>query len=140
LNEKQLSNYAKKAFAEKDPSASLHVLLETRADSILYRSGFASTRRAARQMVSHGHVAVNGRRTTMPSYKLVKGDVITVREGSRKSPLFASLAEKNDSGRAIPQWLSIDVGLLKIEVTGMPQYSPVETSLDYATVFEFYSR
>ncbi len=138
LAEKQLSNYAHKAITEPDPSLSLYRTLEMRADSAVYRAGFASTRRAARQMVSHGHITINGRRTTVPSHEVKKGDVISVREGSRTSPLFASLAEKE--ARSIPQWLSVDLNLLKAEVTGEPMYSSAEVGLDLATVFEFYSR
>lgn len=139
LNERQLSNYAEKAMGQPDPSTTLHRSLEMRADSAVYRAGLATTRRAARQIVSHGHIVVNGRRTTTPSHHLKKGDVITVREGSRTSPLFAGLAEAEDR-RAVPQWLSVDVGLLKVDVTGEPAYTTVETGLDYPTVFEFYSR
>lgn len=141
LSEKQLSNYAQEAFAEKDPSASLHRLLETRADSAAYRAGFASTRRAARQAVSHGHFTVNGRRITTPSYRLRKGDVLAVRQGSRTSPLFAGLAEeKEESSRSIPQWLAVDLAAFTAEIAADPPYAPAESGLDYATVFEFYSR
>lgn len=141
LSERQLSNYAQAAFAEKDPSASLHKALEMRADNAAYRAGFASTRRAARQAVSHGHITVNGIRITTPSYRLKKGDVLAIREGSRRSPLFAGLVEeKEEQTRSIPQWLSVDLSLMKAEVAGEPQYAPAEVGLDYATVFEFYSR
>ena len=141
ISERQLSNYAQAAFAEKDPSISLHKALEMRADSAVYRAGFASTRRAARQGVSHGHFTINGKRITTPSYHLRKGDVIAVREGSRTSPLFAGLAEnKEESPRAIPQWLHVDLSLFKAEITGEPSYTPMEAGLDYPTVFEFYSR
>lgn len=139
LAEKQLSNYAGAAFEEVDPSAALHKALEMRIDSAVYRAGFAPTRRAARQMVSHGHITINGRRTTVPSHRLKKGDVFTVRAGSVKSPLFAGLAEREDA-RAVPQWLSVDITALKTEVTGEPSYAAAEAGLDYATVFEFYSR
>lgn len=139
LAERQLSNYAEKAFREADPSQSLHKALELRVDSALYRTGFAITRRAARQAVSHGHVTVNGKRITTPSYALRKGDVISIREGSRRSPLFAGLAEK-EGGRSIPQWLSVDVSQLRAEVVAEPSYTTVESGLDYPTVFEFYSR
>ena len=141
LSERQLSNYAKEAFENDNPSQALHRALEMRADSAVYRAGLASTRRAARQMVSHGHITVNGKRITMPSYRVRKGDVLGVREGSRTSPLFASLADaKEEGGRVIPSWLKVDINLMKAEVAGEPAYSPVETSLDYSTVFEFYSR
>jgi small subunit ribosomal protein S4 len=141
LSERQLSNYAHAAFKEKDPSAALNTALEMRADSAVYRAGLASTRRAARQIVSHGHIVINGVRITTPSYKLKKGDVITVREGSRTSTLFASLADVNpESVRSIPSWLSFDVKTLRAEVKENPTYSSVDMGLDYPTVFEFYSR
>jgi small subunit ribosomal protein S4 len=140
LNERQLSNYAEKAFTHEDPSKALHTSLELRADNAAYRAGFAPTRRAARQLVSHGHLTVNGRRITTPSHQLRKGDVIGIREGSRTSTLFASLAEKGEEQRPAPQWLAVDLTKLTAEVTGEPVYTTVETGLDYPTVFEFYSR
>src|SRR6185503_10430205 len=122
LSERQLANYAKEAYLAKDPSVTLHKMLEMRADMVLYRSGFASTRRAARQAVSHGHVLVNDVRIKTPSVKLKKGDKISIREGVRKSPLYAGLAEKNPAERrAIPSWVSVDVNLLTAEVKGEPQ-------------------
>jgi small subunit ribosomal protein S4 len=141
LSERQLSNYAKDAYLAKDPSAVLHMMLEMRADTALYRAGLASTRRSARQAVSHGHVLINGVRIKTPSYRLKKGDKISIREGVRKSALYAGLAEKNPAElRAVPAWLSVDVNMLTAEVKGEPQYSAAEIGLDYSTVFEFYSR
>lgn len=138
ITEKQLSNYAKKAMHEADPSAALHQALEMRADSVVYRAGFAPTRRAARQAVSHGHFTVNGRRVSIPSMRIKPGDVLAVREGARKSPLYAALAERENRG--IPKWLTSDFTLLKTEISGEPTYNAAETGLDYATLFEFYSR
>lgn len=141
LSERQLSNYAKSAITHKDPAQALHKALEMRADSAAYRANLASTRRAGRQMVSHGHITVNGRRITSPSYAVKKGDVIGVREGSRKSPLFAGLAEeKKENTRTIPQWLDVDMNMLTATVTGEPHYNALESGLDYSTLFEFYSR
>ncbi len=141
ISERQLSNYAKQAYKAPDPSTTLHRSLEMRLDSVAYRSSFAPTRRAARQMVSHGHILVNGKRTTTPSYRLQKGDVLSVREGSRRSPLFAQLtAEGQEASRNVPKWLTYDPGALKIDVVGEPLFTPAETTLDYPTVFEFYSR
>ncbi len=141
LSERQLSNYAHTAFKEKDPSAALNVELEMRADSSIYRAGFASTRRAARQIVSHGHILINGVRITTPSHRVRPGDVMTIREGSKTSPLFAGLSEVNpESGRAIPAWLQADPKQLRVEVKDMPVYNSVDGGLDYPTVFEFYSR
>ena len=141
LSERQLSNYAKAAFAEEDPSTSLHRALETRADTAIYRAGLASTRRAARQIVSHGHIMINGKRITTPSHCVRKGDVISVREGSRTSPLFAALSEtKEENTRSVPAWLKVDLNLLRVEVVDEPTWNPMESGLDYSTVFEFYSR
>lgn len=140
LTEKSLSNYAKAAYSEENPSVALHQALEGRLDSVAYKSGFALTRRAARQMVSHGHITVNGTRSTTPSRKLSKGDVFEVRAGSRKSPLFAHLGNPETVARPIPNWLSVDAPLMKGEVVGGVAYSPAESSLDYPAVFEFYSR
>ena len=139
ITERQLSNYVKKAYTTTDPSVTLHKMLEMRADSVAYRAGLAPTRRAARQLVSHGHLLVNGTRITAPSHHLKKGDSLTVREGSHKSALFASKNEEGE-GRGIPTWLSVDMSALKVDVLGEPLYTPTETTLEYATVFEFYSR
>ena len=140
LSERQLSNYAKEAITTANPPATLNKMLEMRADMVAYRAGFASTRRAARQAVSHGHFTINGKRVTTPSFKLKKGDVLEVRGPNRTSPLYAALAEKNAEGRSIPGWIDVDVALLKATITGEPQYSVMEGGLDFATVFEFYSR
>lgn len=141
LSEKQLSNYAHEAFEQADPSSALNRALEMRADMAVYRAGLASTRRAARQIVSHGHITINGTRITTPSHKVKKGDILAVREGSRKSPLFAALAEQLKEGGVRPStWITLDPDLLRAEVTGEPTYNAGETGLDYATVFEFYSR
>ncbi len=141
LSERQLANYAHASFEEKDPRAALHKWLEMRADSVVYRAGLSLTRRAARQAVSHGHITINGKRITTPSHRVKKGDTVAVREGSAKSPLFAGLVEaKEDQTRTIPQWLSVDLNVLRANVTGEPSYNPLEAGLDYSTVFEFYSR
>lgn len=142
LSEKQLSSYAAAAFQEKDPSAALNKSLEMRADMVVYNAGLALTRRAARQIVSHGHILINGARITTPSHKVRKGDVVSVREGSKTSPLFAGLAdaEKEAGSRSIPQWISFDVSKLTAEIKGEPTFNQATTGLDYATVFEFYSR
>lgn len=140
IPEKQLSNYAAVAFETANPSESLHRALEMRLDSAAYRAGFASTRRGARQMVSHGHLLVNGKRITTPSYKLKKGDTISVREGSRTSPLFAHMGNPEASARTIPQWLSVDLPTMVAKVDGEPAFSAAEIPLDYSAVFEFYSR
>lgn len=138
LLEHQFANYVAKAMNDPQPAAALHRLLETRLDSIAYRLGLASTRRGARQMVTHGHLTVNGRRSNVPSQQLRIGDVVSVREGSRTSSLFAGLAEKELP--TPPGWLSFDKDLLKGTVSALPTYIPGEGAADYAQVIEFYSR
>ena len=141
LSERQLSNYVQAAMQEKNPAEALHKMLEMRADNAIYRAGLASTRRAGRQAVSHGHLVVGGKRITAPSYALRPGEKITVREGSRKSPLFAGLADKApEERRSVPTWLDSDMNILEVKVTGEPTYQKAEAGLDFATVFEFYSR
>lgn len=139
LPEGQLSRYAAAAFETKNPPESLHRFLEMRLDNTAYRAGLATTRRAARQMVSHGHLLVNGTRVTIPSYKVKEGDIITVREGSRGSALFAHLGNPETVINA-PKWLLVDTSLMSVKVEGTPAYTPSEIPLDYPAVFEFYSR
>lgn len=141
LLERQLANYVKRATHEANPSAALFTMLETRADNALYRAGLAPTRRAARQAVSHGHLLVNGRRITTPSYALAKGDKLSIREGVRKSPLYAGLADRApEERRTVPSWVSVDANLLTAEIKNLPAYTAAESGLDFTTVFEFYSR
>lgn len=139
LTERQLYNYAHAAYEFPNPAQALHEMLEMRADSIAYHSGLSPTRRAARQAISHGHFAINGRRVTVPSYRLRVGDTLAVREGSRSSSLFGSI-EREPQLQTLPPWLKRMEDGLSIRVITQPQYSPTETPFDYAAVFEFYSR
>lgn len=140
ITEKQLRRYIDEAIASgNQPVAHLMERLESRLDNTVYRLGFAKTRLMARQMVSHGHIVVNGKRFTIPSHKVRKGDVITVREGSKTSGLFVELGEKHE-GAAVPTWLSLDIKKLTATVVGVPVYNPTETLFDPDQVMEYYSR
>jgi small subunit ribosomal protein S4 len=90
-------------------------------------------------MVSHGHVTVNGKKLTVPSYKTVLNDVIAIREGSKTSPMYLNFTE-TFVNTTVPTWLSMDPKGLQGTVTGAPQYNPTETMFDPEQVFEFYSR
>ena len=140
ITERQLSNYVAKATETKggNPSEKLFGLLESRLDNVVYRLGIAHTRRLARQMVSHGHFVVNGKRTTVPSYAVSKGDLITAREGSKKSVLFADLAKKLQN-YSVPKWLKFDHEKISATVEGAPV---LETggAINLNTVLEYYSR
>lgn len=141
LTEKQFSKYVKSALSKKDENAvpRLFESLELRADNIAYRVGFASTRLAARQMVGHGHMLVNGNRITIPSYRLSVGDVLSIREASAKKPLFADLDEKLNS-RTVPSWIKFEFDNKTATVQGAPKYVASENLFDLNTVLEFYSR
>ncbi|NBV77106.1 30S ribosomal protein S4 [bacterium] len=140
LSESQLSKYAEASMGAKDPSQALHGALESRLDSVIYHAGFASTRRAARQAVSHGHFTVNGRRVNVPSFSVKKGDTVLVRENNRGSTLYAPLTDEITPKKTLPKWLHVDFPLMKIKVTGLPEFIRGEGSFNYSTLFEFYSR
>jgi small subunit ribosomal protein S4 len=139
ISEKQFGNYIKAAMAKKGVNSAqkLYEDLESRLDNIVYRSGFAITRGLARQMVSHGHIDVNGRRVTIPSYRTSAGDKITIRERSRTKPLFNEL-EKNIAASNTPAWLKFDSEKKEVSVSGKPVNT--EVALDLNSVIEFYSR
>ncbi len=140
ISEKQLRRYVHEAMSKShQPIALLMERLEARLDNVVYRLGLAKTRQAARQMVSHGHITVNGRKMTIPSHKVRTKDVIAVREGSKRTALFTNLAETHESA-SVPAWLSVDVKKLEGKVSATPTYEPAETLFDPAQVLEYYSR
>jgi small subunit ribosomal protein S4 len=141
VRERQFGNYVEFALehAKKgvSPATVLFRRLENRLDNIVYRLGIASTRSLARQMVSHGHITVNGKKSTIPSQQITEGDVISVREGSRGSALFKDLAIKLKSYKA-PEWMKWDADKVKATVAGVP--NEPEPFLNFQAVIEFYSR
>lgn len=140
ITEKQFRRYINEAIASgHQPVAHLMDRLESRLDNVVYRLGFAKTRLQARQLVSHGHIVVNGKRFTIPSHKVSKGDVISIREGSRSSALFTGFADKTDAAIP-PTWLSLDAKKLAATVVGSPIFNPAEALFDPDQVMEFYSR
>ncbi len=140
ITEKQLRRYVDEALERgAQPIADLMARLESRLDNVVYRIGLAKTRRLARQMVSHGHIHVNGKKIDVPSYKTNIGDVVSVREGSKQSALFVSLAE-NHVQAAVPNWLTFDLKNLSGTKKSEPVYEPAQTIFDPQQVLEFYSR
>ena len=139
ISEKQFSNYVKEAVSHKGTPAKeyLFELLETRLDNVTYRLGLAHTRRLSRQMVSHGHITVNGKKTTVPSLRVKLGDIIVVRPGSQKSVMFADMVKKMKE-YTCPNWLTFNAETLTGTVAGKPKN--IEGFLDLDTVLEFYSR
>ena len=141
LTERKFSSYVREAMAahgrEVSPAESLHRMIETRLDNVVYRLGLAPTRMAARQMVSHGHITINGRKTTVPSREIKVGDVIGVREGSRSRGPFQNLAEREGK---LPSWLTFDAKSLTGGITQMPTMEAADPAGDLVAVLSFYSR
>jgi small subunit ribosomal protein S4 len=140
ITEKQLRRYVDEAMDKShQPITLLMERLESRLDNVVYRLGLAKTRRFARQVVSHGHIIVNGKRLNIPSYKVKVGDVLTIREGSKQSGLFVQLADTHESA-GVPAWLSFDIKKLTGTMSAVPVYNPAETLFDPEQVMEYYSR
>jgi small subunit ribosomal protein S4 len=139
ISEKQFSKYAKSALTAEVPTQKLFRSLEGRLDNLLFRAGFAKSRSQARQIASHGHALVNGRRVTIPSIQLKDGDVVSVREGSKKSALFTEVGDRMKTLTA-PAWLSVDADKGEAKVVGIPTYVPSEHVFDLGVVLEYYSR
>lgn len=140
ITEKQLRRYVDEAFVKKSqPIQDLVGRLELRLDNVVHRLGLAKTRRLARQVVSHGHITLNGRRLNIPSHKVSVGDVVAVREQSKQSPLFANIIETLGDHRT-QAWLTLDPKKLEGTVKSVPTYEPTETLFDPQQVLEFYSR
>lgn len=139
LSERQFKGYVDKAQKAANPAQKLFELLETRLDNVLFRSGLAKTRSAARQMASHGHAMVNGRRVTIPSIALKKGDVVGVRAASMGSALFADASERMKAQTA-PAWIEADAEGKSAKVVGEPAYAKGDQVFDLGVVIEFYNR
>lgn len=115
--------------------------LELRLDNAVYRAGFATSRRAARQLVSHGHFMLNDRRVDIPSIRLKVGDVITVRPKSTKSGYFSQINDIHGNTTQGPlSWIKGDIKKLKIEVTGLPKREEAEADINEQLIVEYYSR
>ena len=119
--------------------ANLLQLLETRLDNVVYRMGFADSRPQARQIVRHGHFTVNGRRTDIPSFIVKPGDVVAVREGSRKREYFQTVAQLLNR-RNVPSWLTLDAANLSGRVISLPETDQVDSKINAQLIVEFYSR
>ncbi len=142
LLEKQFAKLMKEAqTAEGLTGENLLQFLERRADNAVFRAGFATTRRQARQLVSHGHFTLNGRRIDIPSIRLNPGDVLEVRGKSQKSEYFKNLENTVAAAGAQPlSWLKADAKKMKIEVTGLPKREEAEAGINEQLIVEYYSR
>ncbi len=143
LLEKQFAKLMKEADRREGLAGeNLLQFLELRLDNVVYRAGFASSRRAARQLVGHGHFMLNGRRVDIPSIRVKAGDVITVRPKSTKSVYFTAELDNvvKNSVQGPLSWLKSDVKKLKIEITGLPKREEAEADINEQLIVEYYSR
>lgn len=142
LLEKQFAKLMKEAQrAEGLSGQNLLEFLERRADNVVFRAGFALTRRQARQLVSHGHFLLNGRRIDIPSIRLKAGDVLEVREKSAKSEYFKNLENTVAASGVQPlSWLKADAKKMRIEITGTPKREEAEAGINEQLIVEYYSR
>lgn len=115
----------------------LMIILETRLDNIVYRLGFANTRRQAQQLTTHGHFLVNGQRVNIPSYLVKAGDVITVKESSKK---LAHLVELKESHKVTPSWLELDAENLTGKVVALPNREEIDVPIAEHLIVELYSK
>jgi small subunit ribosomal protein S4 len=143
LLEKQFARLMNEASRSKEGLAgeNLLKLLELRLDNAIYRAGFATSRRAARQLVGHGHFLLNGKRVDIPSIRVKAGDEITVRPKSTKSGYFTTIDDVASNSIQGPlSWLKSDFKKLKIEVTGLPKREEAEADINEQLIVEYYSR
>jgi small subunit ribosomal protein S4 len=138
VNEKQLNNYFSKAKRAKGNTGVLLVqMLESRLDNVVYRAGFAPTRAAARQLVSHGHVMVNGKINSIPSYHVAANDVVSfAREATTKIPAVESAMTRKD--HILPTWLDRDGA--KVTIKSAPSTETVQKQINLRLIIEFYSK
>jgi small subunit ribosomal protein S4 len=141
LLEKQFSNLMKEANkAQGQSGESLLRYLEQRADNVIYRSGFAPSRRAARQLMSHGHFMLNDRRVDIPSIRIKPEDKLSVRPHSASSGYFKNLDEISPAPQDIPGWLKVNRKKVEVVVTGLPTRDDAEVDINEQLIVEYYSR
>jgi small subunit ribosomal protein S4 len=140
VTETQLRRYYERARRQEGPTGeNLLALLERRLDNVVFRLGLAPTVPAARQLVSHGHVAVNGSRVTFPAYEVKRGDVVAAREGSRRHQLVVAGAT-NGPTIAVPSYVTRADDHLGGSVTGLPTLQDIPLDINESLVVEFYAR
>ena len=138
--EKPFRNYFKKA--SKMPGQTgenLIILLERRLDNVVFRMGYARTRKEARQIVDHKHVLVNGKQVNIPSYLIKAGDVIEIKEGCKSSQRYKDIVEVT-GGRTVPSWLEADQENLKGEIKELPKREEIDVPVDEMLIVELYSK
>lgn len=138
--EKPFRNYyAKAKQMEGMTGENLMTILESRLDNVMFRMGFARTRKEARQIVDHKHVLVNGKAVNIPSYQCSAGDVIEIREKSKSLQRYKDILEANN-GKACPEWLDVEKDALKGTVKALPTREQIDVPVDEMLIVELYSK
>ena len=138
--EKQFRNYFEKALRQKGVTGeNLLFMLERRLDNVVYRSGFSTSRRQARQLVNHGHIEVNGRKVDIPSFQVKQGDLVSVKIGSQNNPHIEG-AWQTSGGRGRPNWISAGEGEMTIAVSGLPRREDIDQNINEQLIVELYSK
>ncbi|HKJ26056.1 MAG TPA: 30S ribosomal protein S4 [Anaerolineales bacterium] len=138
--ERQFRRYYRQAIKARGLTGlTLLRILESRLDNVIYRLGFASSRAQARQMVAHGHFMVNGRRTDVPSMQIKPGDLIQVREGSRKKTLIQDLMAMAEE-RTAPEWVTRNIKDMSGGISRLPERAEIDANLNEQLIVEYYSR
>lgn len=117
----------------------LLILLESRLDNVVYRAGWANSRAEARQLVTHGHFTVNGKRVDIPSYLLSPGEMISIKDKSKASDKFKAVLENNAS-RPVPAWIDLDAGTTQARIEAMPTREMIDLEVDETLIVELYSK
>ena len=138
--EKPFRNYYKKAQRQPGQTGeNLMIMLETRLDNVVFRMGFARTRKEARQIVDHKHVLVNGKQVNIPSYLIKAGDVIEIKEDCKGSQRYKDIIEVT-GGRTVPAWVEVDQENLKGEIKELPKREEIDVPVDEMLIVELYSK
>jgi len=138
--EKQFRNYFEKALRQKGVTGeNLLFMLERRLDNVVYRSGFSTSRRQARQLVNHGHVSVNDRKVNIPSFQVKVGDIVTLKEKSTKNAHVEG-AWQTAAGRGRPSWLSANEKDLAVTVSAAPKRDDIDANINEQLIVELYSK
>ena len=138
--EKPFRNYFEKAQRMNGMTGdNLMILLESRLDNVVFRMGFARTRREARQIVDHKHVLVNGKKVNIPSYLIKAGDTVEIKEAKKSSPRYKEIVEVT-GGRMVPDWLEVDQENLKGTVKELPAREAIDVPVDEMLIVELYSK
>ena len=138
--EKQFYHYFEIAEKQQGQAGTnLITILESRLDNVVFRMGFATTRRESRQLVTHGHFSVNGKKIDIPSYRIKPGDVISLRENSRKSTKFKEIVELTN-GRVVPLWLEANKEDFSAKVVRMPVKEDLDYEVEEHLIVELYSK